>query len=191
MSNKPETGRFYRSLPLIVTPPSYHPLNLSLALLLTALLLGWLLGLGTTNNPQHHNQQHSEPMPPIAVITLMGALHGRLPVEATCSQQRIAVYTVAERGSTAPPELPLGLTLESLEPLDYGYYSLSPAATSLRLDVLDADGNSTRRFQALEGTVDIRPQGLYIVAQLRDETSALLYITVQASCQPTASAAVQ
>lgn len=180
MSNKPEIGRFYRSLSLIVTPPSYHPLNLSLALLLTALLLGWLLGLGTTNNTQHHHQQRGEPMPPVAVIALMGALHGRLPVEATCSQQSIAMHTVAERGSTAPPELPLGLMLESLEPLDYGYYSLSPTAASLRLDVLDADGNSIRRFQALEGTVDIRPQGVYIAAQLRDETSALLYVTAQA-----------
>lgn len=180
MSNESKAHRFYREQSILnVTPPNYHPLNLVLVLLFTALFVGWLLGLGSTAN----NQQEAYPIPPISMLTMMGTISGRMPIEVTCNEHTITARTVTESEQQTSPQLPVWLTLTSLEPLVEAYYSLAAPATQLTLELRDANGNVTRNFEAISGTVDIRQHGIYIAAELRDESSALIYLSAQGSCQ--------
>jgi hypothetical protein len=189
MSNKPKTRQFYRWQSVLnVAPPSYHPLKFVLALLCTALLVGWLLGLGSTTS----ELSVIKPIAPISVMTLTGTINARVPIDATCGEHMITTHAVTESARDvqsardAHINVPMQLTFESLEPLVDAYYTLAAPHTTLTLELHDASGNVTRRFEAQAGTVDIRKHGIYIAAQLRDETSALVYVSAQTHCQANA-----
>lgn len=178
MSNKSKTRHFYRKQShLNITPPGYHPVHLVLVLLFTALFIGWLLGLGSVV------EDLAEPVPPISVMTIIGTINARLPIEVTCGEHTITARTVAESSHDVQPDLPAQLTFESLEPLVEAYYILAAPYLQLKLELHDSYGNVTRRFEAVAGTVDIRKHGIYIAAQLRDDTSALIYLSAQTYCQ--------
>ena len=179
MSNKSKTRPFYREQSVVnVTPPNYHPLHLVFVLLFAVLFVGWLLGLGSTTDGRHV----AAPVSPISVMMVMGAISARLPIEATCGEHTITARTVAESPHDVQPDLPAQLTFESLELLVEAYYTLAFPTGQLKLELHDASGNITRRFEAVAGTVDIRKHGIYIAAELRDETSALIYVSAQTSC---------
>ena len=150
-----------------LSAPRWQPRNVLTALVIVFGVLSWLAFLVnrpaapvTTTNPQATQSE----------LILSGGLAGIAPMTATCSAQQVQWHN-------RDTNLTLTMTRPQAAP---AYYNLTGGSLNLNLTVGNAA--ATRTFQLQEGSLDVRPSGMYLTAFLYDDLGAPVYVSGRLTC---------
>ena len=150
-----------------LSAPRWQPRNVLTALVIVFGVLRWLAFLVnrpaapvTTTNPQATQSE----------LILSGGLAGIAPMTATCSAQQVQWHN-------RDTNLTLTMTRPQAAP---AYYNLTGGSLNLNLTVGNAA--ATRTFQLQEGSLDVRPSGMYLTAFLYDDLGAPVYVSGRLAC---------
>lgn len=150
--------QYPQSYPALPRPDIDWPVVFGSIALAAAIL--WLSAFISNPTPSSYTAPSNE-------LTLSGALAGNVALE--CRNQ-----------SWHSQDIPL--TLSVSPGLANGYYSLTGSQVLASLTLTDASGNALRTFSVQEGSLDVRPDGMYLSAMLHDELGAILYASGRLSC---------
>lgn len=147
--------------------PQWQPLKSLTALLIIVGAISWLALF--VNRPA--TVATSEVAPRIqSELILSGGLAGIAPMTATCSAQQVQWHN-------RDTNLTLTMTRPQAAP---AYYNLTGGSLNLNLTVGNAA--ATRTFQLQEGSLDVRPSGMYLTAFLYDDLGAPVYVSGRLTC---------
>lgn len=147
--------------------PRWQPRNVLTALVLIFGVLSWLAFLVNrpatpmTTTPAQATQSE---------LILSGGLAGIAPMTAMCSAQQVQWHN-------SDTNLTLTMSRPQAAP---AYYNLT--GDSLNLNLTVGNAAATRTFQLQEGSLDVRPSGMYLTAFLYDDLGAPVYVSGRLNC---------